>query len=166
MSSHEVAHQQASSRPERLLVTPLGLSPGVVYSAVRLTRPTTLLVITSASAEAQLAVALEKAATQPRTLVRLMADPHAGFREAAGVLDADVHAALQAADEVLVNITGGTTVMQYVVQRIAETAQSLGVPTRRFALVDRRPFEAQRADPYVLGEIVWLDDQEANDATD
>ena len=149
----------------RLLVTPLGLSPGVVYSAVRLTRPTTLLVITSASAEAQLAAALEEAAAQPRTLVRLMADPHVGFREAAGLLDADVRAALEAADEVLVNITGGTTVMQYVVQRIAETAQSLGTPTRRFALVDRRAVEAQRAEPYVLGEIVWLDDREATDAT-
>ncbi|SRR5579885_2064502 len=165
MPAGEQARQEKRGGAGRLLVTPLGLSPGVVYSAVRLTRPATLLVVTSASAEVQLAEALERANAQARTVVRVMADPHAGFREFGALLDAEVQEAIRASDEVLVNITGGTTVMQYVVQRIAETAQSLGAPTRRFALVDRRPVEAQRANPYVLGEIVWLDDEETTDAT-
>lgn len=146
-------------RLQRLLVTPLGLSPGVVFSSVHLTRPTTLLVITSAAGQRQLDAALERAGAQPRRIVRTMADPHTGFREADGLLDAEVRVALQAADEVLVNITGGTTAMQYVVQRIAEASRELGVPTRVFALVDRRPAAVQQADPYVLGEIVWLDEE-------
>lgn len=38
---------------------------------------------------------------------------------------------------------------------------SVGVPTTRYALLDRRPREEQERDPYVLGEVVALRGDEA-----
>jgi hypothetical protein len=49
--------------------------------------------------------------------------------------------------------------MQYVVERIGAEAARLGVPVQRVALVDRRTPEEQRANPYVLGVLVRLEDE-------
>lgn len=52
--------------------------------------------------------------------------------------------AIMQADEVVVNITGGTTAMQHIVQQIARYAEELGRLARRVALVDRRSPQEQR----------------------
>jgi len=57
----------------------------------------------------------------------------------------------------VLNITGGTTAMQYIVQQIAALAAELGRPVRRAALVDRRLPQEQRDEPFVPGELIWLD---------
>ncbi|OAT86757.1 hypothetical protein A6M21_02785 [Desulfotomaculum copahuensis] len=57
----------------------------------------------------------------------------------------------------VVNITGGTTAMQHTVQQVAALAADLGRAVRRADLVDRRLPQEQRDDPYVLGELIWLD---------
>ncbi len=41
--------------------------------------------------------------------------------------------------EVEVHLTGGTTVMQYVVDQLGAVARTHGVPTRLLALADDRP---------------------------
>ena len=68
------------------------------------------------------------------------------------------------ATEVLVNVTGGTTLMGLAAEELAATARSLACPARRFGLIDRRPPEQQDADPYHAGEPFWLDAQEDEDA--
>jgi len=69
----------------------------------------------------------------------------------------DIVPAIIQADEVVVNITGGTTAMQHIVQQIAALAAELGRSVRRVALVDRRLPQEQREEPYVPGELIRLD---------
>ncbi|MBI4497305.1 MAG: TIGR02221 family CRISPR-associated protein [Chloroflexi bacterium] len=153
---------QQRSRIMRLLVTPLGLSPGVLYSAVQHVRPDRVVVITSAEGRQRLPDALAAAdvAGLP-VVVRELRDPMTGFQEGRALLDGEFRRSLVEASEVVVNLTGGTTVIQYVVEQIAGAARSLGVAVRRVAVVDRRTPEEQRAHPFVLGELVVLDGTEA-----
>jgi hypothetical protein len=51
--------------------------------------------------------------------------------------------------------------MQTAVERIAAEAERFGARVRRIALVDARTPEEQRADPYVLGELVELSPEPA-----
>lgn len=139
-----------------LLVSPLGLSRGLLYSALHHIRPEVLFVISSPDAAACLDEIMEKAGWGGNRMVRLMRDPHAGFDEVESFAK-DVTPAVMQADEVVVNITGGTTAMQHIVQQVAAFAADLGRPVRRAALVDRRPPQEQRDDPYVPGELIWLD---------
>lgn len=154
----EVAAMAARPRPpRRVLLTSLGLSPGVVFSAVSRVAPDELLVVTSAQARERLEEALSRAGkTELKPRVIELEDPHQGFLEIARHLGG-LRRSLVEAGEVVANLTGGTTAMQYAVERLAEEARRLGVPVRRIALIDRRPPEAQRADPYVLGDLVELD---------
>lgn len=54
-------------------------------------------------------------------------------------------------------MTGGTTLMGIVVQQLVEVSEKLDRPTRRFALIDRRPPHKQDTEPYVLSDSQWLD---------
>jgi len=142
----------------RLLLSGLGLAPGVIYSAVLRVPAEELLVVTSAKGRERLEEALQRAdkSVLPCRVIE-MADPHQGFLELERHLDDSLLRCLAAAGEVVANLTGGTTAMQYVVERLADRARRLGVPVRRVALIDRRPPEQQRADPYVLAELIELD---------
>ncbi len=64
---------------------------------------------------------------------------------------------LLGADEVIANMTGGTTLMGLVVQRLTEEAQKLDRSVRRFALIERRPPAEQDSDPFVQGDCRWLE---------
>lgn len=148
---------QAPAGP-RLLVAPLGLAPGALFSAVRHLAPEQLLVVTSTQARGRLAEALAQAGRpELKRWVIELADPHQGFGEIGGKLDERLRRLLVAAGEVVVSLTGGTTALQYAAQRIGEEAERLGVAVRRVALIDRRPRAEQEAEPYVLGELVELD---------
>jgi hypothetical protein len=143
-----------------LLVTPLGLSPGVIYSAVKKIgreRIAGLLVVTSEQSVARLDEALKEAEAEdlPRDVLR-MDDPFAGYSETKRLIDTALRRTLVTTGNITINLTGGTTVMQYVVERIGDAARELGCRVRRIALVDRRPVEEQRASPYVLGDLIDL----------
>jgi hypothetical protein len=141
----------------KLLVTPLGLSPGVLYSSLVRTEPDDVVVVTTAQAHEYVGPALERAGRPNlEPLVRIVQEPHTGFREVDRLLDAELRRRMIAAGDVVVNLTGGTTVMQYLCERVAAEAERLGVPVRRIALVDRRTPREQQAEPWVLGELVDL----------
>ena len=139
-----------------LLVSPLGLSRGLLYSALHHVRPGSLLVISSPDAAACLDEIMEKAGWCGNRMIRLMQDPHTGFNELES-FSKDIVTVIMQADEVVVNITGGTTAMQHIVQQIAGYAEELGRLVRRVALADRRSSQEQRDDPYVPGEMIRLD---------
>ena len=62
------------------------------------------------------------------------------------------------AGEVLVNVTGGTTLMGLTAESLANEARSLACPSvRRFGLIDRRAPREQEDDPFRAGEPFWLD---------
>jgi hypothetical protein len=144
-----------------LLVSPLGLSKGLLYSALYHVRPGSLLVISSPDAAAYLDEIVEKAGWSGNKIFHLMRDPHGGFNELEIFLPDIVSVVIQA-DEVMVNITGGTTAMQHIMQHIADFAAKLGRSVQRMALVDRRSPQEQRDDPYLPGELIFLDQKRRN----
>lgn len=141
-----------------LLVSPLGLSKGLLYSALRHIQPQGLFVITSEGAAGSFDEIAQKAGWSGKSTIRYLQDPHSGFNEAESIARTALSAVLQA-EHVIVNITGGTTAMQYIVQQIAARAKELSRPVRRVALVDRRTPQEQRDNPYVTGELIWLDEE-------
>ena len=143
----------------RLLISPQGNRAGVLFSALKVTEPDTCLVICSSTSVATLSDAASHANFEGYIERIILNDPFGGFAEIDAVAE-DTKGYLTFADEVLASITGGTTLMGVIVQRIVEEAQKLGRPVRRFALIDRRPTEVQDSDPFVESDYHWLDDQE------
>jgi hypothetical protein len=139
----------------RVLFSPLGLAQGSLFTAIVLLRPDHVVVVTSAEAAGNLAGAVEGArAHHPSFTVEqwLLADPFAGFLEGRRLARRLAQKWGCRRDcEFIVNLTGGTTVMQDALKQLA---QLLGA--REVAVVDRRPPEAQRRKPLVIGELVEL----------
>ncbi len=142
-----------------VLFTPLGLSPGVLYSALLHCRPAEVWVFTSEQGRALAGEAFERAGFGGIShLVEV--DPFAfgalPWKQDEG-LAVRLREAVGAATEIVVNITGGTTALQYLVERAADFARRItDLPVERIALVDRRRPEEQRREPYVLGELLRL----------
>ena len=86
-----------------------------------------------------------------------LADPHGGFDEIVAAAKHARRKKLLDADEVLANMTGGTTLMGLIIQCLVEKAQKLDHKVQRFALIDRRPPVEQDSDPFVQSECHWLD---------
>lgn len=158
----------AAPAPRRLLLTGLGMSPGAVATALACAEPDAVLVVTSAAAEAGLAAAIEhsgRSGIEHRVL--RLEDAYGDF-DAAGrfATDRDLLVSFATAGELVANLTGGTSAMQFVVEKLASTADRMGVRVRRCLLVDRRTPEEQRAEPWVRGELVWLDDRANGEGTE
>lgn len=139
-----------------LLLSPQGMRPGVLYSALKVAQPDTCLVICSATSAIHIPDAVKAANFKGHIEQIELADPLGGFEEIDSVAER-VHGYLLYADEVIVNITGGSTLMGVIVQRVVEDAQKLDRLVRRFALIDRRPIEEQDSNPFVQGDSHWLD---------
>lgn len=153
----------------RLLVTPLGTSPGVLYTLLcDRPAPDRVLIVTSDQGAAAIPEACGQAGWPPPDGPKLdevlflhrVRDAYDCFGDAKS-LTAWARPHVLAAAEVVVNVTGGTTAMQYLIERIAVQAGRLGVPVKRVALIDRRTPDTQRAHPYVQGEVRQLADDEA-----
>lgn len=138
-----------------LLVSPLGLSRGTLYSALKHIQPDRLLLIASAGAEDRYAEIADAVEWQGEVLFQKMSNPYTGFDEIQ-VLVENVVPQLLKAEKIVVNMTGGTTAMQFAVQQIYDRAKELDREVSRVALVDRRSPEEQQANPYLLGEIIYI----------
>ena len=141
----------------RLLISPQGRRPGVLFSALKVADPDTCLVICSDVSADSTCDAAREAGFKGHIEQIKLEDPLGGFAEIDAVAEG-AHGYLSYADEVRANITGGTTLMGVIVQRLVEDAQELSRPVRRFALIDRRPQEEQDNDPFVEGDPHWLDE--------
>jgi len=144
-----------------LLVSPVGERPGVLYSALLGLRGEgvacdAVLAICSRSTEPRVAEAFERAAWQGEHHLLRFDDPFAGVEERLG-LCGQARPVLAQAGSVYVNVTGGTTLMGLLAEELAGEARRLARPVRRFGLIDRRPSEEQRTNPWVQGELLWLD---------
>jgi len=137
-----------------LLVSPLGTTLGVLQSALDCCdpKPQRLLVVTSREqAENAENLAREKLPSNPVTVITVQ-DPFRGVSE----LNALVQQAkkeVAKAEQVRVNLTGGTTLLGLAVERIARQAERLSVPVRRFVLVGPTA-------PSEQSSLVWVDDAE------
>ena len=140
----------------RLLISPQGRRPGVLFSALKVADPDTCLVICSDISADSTRDAAHEAGFKGHIEQIKLEDPLGGFSEIDTVAER-AHDYLSYAEEVRANITGGTTLMGVIVQRLVEEAQKLDRPVKRFALIDRRPTENQESNPFVQGESHWLE---------
>jgi CRISPR-associated DxTHG motif protein len=160
----EIEPDLAEQSDERVLVSPLGLSAGLLFTVMERIRPTFLILVTSQKARAGGEVALKTWLSQvsaPKTPPFVewieIEDPHAGFQEIEGHVER-----MQAMSnrfygaECTLNLTGGTSVLQYCADRMARALENVGADFRRVAAVDRRSPNEQHSQPFVVGEIVEL----------
>jgi hypothetical protein len=144
-----------------VLVSAVGTTPGPLYSALCAcsTDPGCVVAICSATTRPRAEESLVRANSKAK-LIALMIDDPVGGRSEIGGLVGQAAPHLLEGPAVLVNLTGGTTLMGLAVEEIARKAERLGRRVRRFGLIDRRPREEQLAEPFVAAEPYWLDDQE------
>ena len=121
----------------QLLVTPLGMSPGVLYSAIKKVRPDSLLVLCSERAKPGIDEALQHCEFSGHCELLIMRNPSNGIDEIGELLQKSRKVCLDT-DEIVINLTGGTTMMGIAVQRIYEQARNDQRPCRRFVLTDQR----------------------------
>jgi CRISPR-associated (Cas) DxTHG family len=143
----------------RLLISAQGNNRGVLFSAIKNTSPDRCLVICSRESKATVAEATAKAGFHAGIEIFVFEDPFAGIGEIKKRLPAETGRVVLEADQIVANLTGGTTMMGLAVSRLIDEARKLDRQTRRFALIDKRPPEEQRDNPYVVGEMHWLDEE-------
>ena len=141
----------------KLLISPQGTRPGVLFSALKVTHPadTCMVICSSASVDSITDAAGHADFAGGITPIELD-DPRGGFSEIKKAVD-QARRHLLEADEIVANMTGGTTLMGIIVQQLVEEAQNLDRPVRRFVLIDRRSPEQQDQDPFVQSDCHWLD---------
>jgi hypothetical protein len=148
-----------------ILFSPLGLAYGTLYSAILLTRPQRVVVVTSPEAIKYLHDALDAARFYHSKFeheAHILEDPLGGFDEARKL-------ARQLAKSPgtcnIINLTGGTTVLQECVRSAGDILRRGDAPimpgskpqkvvVREVAVVDRRLPAEQVRHPLVVGELV------------
>lgn len=141
----------------KLLISPQGTRPGVLFSALKVTHPAnTCMVVCSSASVSSIDDAAKHAAFAGHIEPIELVDPHGGFNEITEAVD-QARRHLLEADEIVANMTGGTTLMGIIVQQLVEEAQKLDRPVRRFVLIDRRSPKDQDRDPFVQSDCHWLD---------
>jgi hypothetical protein len=161
-----IALESESRHYRHLLVSPIGERPGVLFSAIRRAsgeglHPDFCLVICSQRSETAIPDALSRAGFDGEHCSLRLEDPYAGKDERRKLIEKS-RQYLASADDVSVNITGGTTLMGVVAEDLAQEARKLARPARRFALIDRRDPGEQKRDPFVEGDLLWLDNEGSN----
>lgn len=136
------------------MLSPLGLSPGLLYSALMKVNPQRLVILTSAEGERLLAETIQRADYRGSVAVVRVDDPFTCFAQAGEKVDAVLNEIGH--NSCVVNLTGGTTALQFIIQRAGSTLEKMGVQVRYVALVDRRGIQAQKDNPWVVGELVRI----------
>jgi hypothetical protein len=149
-----------------VLITPVGLSPGVLWTALKRVDPNYMLILCSPASRASVDQFVDHAGPQmydrKQFSTCVTSDAFTGFSESYEALRRGVDMVLQAYDErydleFVANLTGGTTCLQYTVDRVARELEAAGRKVRRVALIDRRSLEEQRKEPWVVGEMIELE---------
>jgi hypothetical protein len=143
---------------EKILITPLGTSPGVLYTLIKRLNPDRVIVITSKKGEENLPEICEKAGfDQNKIKAYLFDDPYTGFDKISDVIKEMISDfTIDIGSRITVNLAGGTSFLQYVTGEFSEVLESKKLDVTKVFAVDRRDFALQKAEPYVVGEVVEL----------
>jgi len=166
--SETVYQNSEISVKSKVLLSALGMSPGLLYTAIQRVEPDFLLVLTSREAAVFLDEILARAGYKGRCEVINVADPHTGFDRVPEVL-AQVKQSLDGLSRyhLYINLTGGTTCLQYIITHAADGFPDLcASAVTTVAMIDRRPAVEQRANPYVPGEMVVVEERGVETAGD
>ncbi len=135
----------------RTLFTALGKSPGVLLTACVVHRPDRVAILTSDECAPLVDEALDRLPVEvdrPSVHIRTVDDPFADFAAAASAALALMFESV--GHDNILNVAGGTTALQHGVESLTRyIGQRVG------AVVDRRPVQEQRQEPYVIGDWVW-----------
>jgi len=145
----------------RLLVTPLGYSKGLLYSAIKQIKPDYCLIVTSKDAGMNVDEILKESDYHGEFELIELSDPHTGFDEIMGIINSiipDSSNLFLEADEIFVNLTGGTTTLQVLVEAISKKAEQMGKDPRKVVIFDRRPYHIQQEDPFKEGQMIYYND--------
>lgn len=146
------------SDDSKVLISGMGASFGLLFSAVYHVQPDAVFVVTSGKYREHAIEACTRAgfgSDKPLHVIE-MQDVFCGFDETSGIIKT-VWPLIQNAGSLVVNLTGGTTAMQWVMQALYERTRSEHLPVKRVAFVDRRPAAEQQQRPWELGEIVEIE---------
>ena len=153
----------------RVLVSPVGMRPGVLFSALHACRqrggdPRTCVVLCSEDTQGTIEEAVRQAGYHGELKTMLFQDPFSGRTEIRRI-EKRTRDLFVGADAVFVNVTGGTTLMGLAAEALGNAARQLAAPVHRFGLIDRRSAADQEAYPYQVGEPFWLDVPEDGDGS-
>lgn len=146
------------------LVSPLGTTPGALFTAIKKTRPDRLLVVTSKQGKELVPEVLRAAGREDLSpCCAVLDDPFNGFEEGREL--AASHRREHGLDwirakDIVVNLTGGTTCLGWTVGRLGENLKRMSLESRAVACINRRSPEEQRANPFVEDEIIDIDEEE------
>lgn len=140
---------------KKVLLSPLGSSQGLLYTALMLLRPDLLVTLTSKKFEPDVMKVIGKAGLVDCRIV-LMHDVFVGFDETESLV-AKLKGFVNQGDSVSINLTGGTTAMQWVMQAAFESLRSDSANVKRVAFIDRRDSNEQKLAPWIVGEIYHID---------
>jgi len=145
----------------KLLISCLGLSPGLLYTAIKKIKPDGVFLISSSRALEPLEEVLrESVLDNEKILFRYETkDPYQGYMEWESAWKA-LQGFLFKYREICFNLTGGTSAMQFIIERLCQEAEKMGLEVKRFICIDKRSQEEQKKEPYKLGEVLFLENNE------
>jgi hypothetical protein len=143
---------------EKILVTPLGTSPGVLYTLIKRLNPDRVVAITSKEGEINLPEICKRAGfDQNKIKAYLFDDPYTGFEKVSDVIKEMISDfTIDIGSRITVNLAGGTSFLQYVTGEFSKILESKLLDVTKVFAVDRRGKDAQNKEPYVVGEVVEL----------
>jgi len=148
-------NKEALEASSYAVVSSLGLTEGALYTILNHYNPNLLIVVTSKEGEKILPNILEKTQFKGECHVVNVEDPHTGKDEIDRVSN-EVTRYLEDTRKVVINLTGGTTLLNYMLLKAGNEARH-GKTIKTVLAVDKRPYEEQKVNPYVVGEVVELD---------
>ncbi|HAA86391.1 MAG TPA: hypothetical protein DCE14_08625 [Kosmotogaceae bacterium] len=163
LSEHSVKRIDIDTGVNRVLLTPLGNSKGVLYTLIKWFDQKSncppvdkIIVLTSEESRKALDEIVSKAGFERSKVHEIVAqNPFSGFSEVEA-LSEQFKQLCPANTSFVVNLTGGTSFMQYAVTRMMEKFEKDqgGNQITKVFTVDRRSQAEQKNEPYVMGEVV------------
>ncbi|RKX39948.1 MAG: CRISPR-associated protein, partial [Thermotogae bacterium] len=147
-------HVKRKSSSVQAVLSPLGTSKGALFTVLKHFNPRVLVVMTSKLGAKNLPEILQKAGFSGECQVILVNDPFTGVDEVDRVVT-EAEKCLQDIQKVVINLTGGTSLLGYMVERVRDRVR-YGRQIDSVLAVDRRSYKEQEKNPYVVGEILKL----------
>ncbi len=146
------------------LISPLGTTPGALFTAIKRAESDQLLIVTSEQGKRLAPEVLREAEREDLSPhFALLDDPFNGFSEVRGLtgsLRKEHGLDWIRAGEIVVNLTGGTTCLGWAVAQLENNLKRMSLNPRTVACIDRRTPEEQKRNPYREGEMQDIEPDE------
>ncbi|MCD6460470.1 hypothetical protein J7L67_07370 [bacterium] len=146
-----------SIRGKILIISPLGLAPGMLYTLLSMEEIVKcylaeLMLITSEQAQKCIEECLEKVGRAIPYTPFCLKNPYIDILSEKDIKDKWLDKIISA-DKIIINYTGGTSIMQVNIVRISNIIRSYDIPFKEVVVTDKRSLGEQQANPYVKGEV-------------